>query len=222
MSLRLRSSQTFGSAGLGSNGRQGGFSQAVGLLGKGRCCARSCATPSGLCGNRGGGRFYYRDGTADAVRPSRDTFSFYRALAPHGAHSQPSAHPATTQRQHESQLLTDSASSFRLALHAGAGTAREGRTGIADSVPPGWACQTESPSRKGTALAGRRVFVAACHGDMLVFRIPLPWQGGDSVLRLFARGAMSCISGSPLRLRVLVTLFPAKRNGGAVSLPITL
>ena len=125
-----------------------------------------------------------------------------------------SVHPATTQRQHESQSLTNNASPFRLALHAGAGTAREGKTEIAGGVPPGRACQTESPSRKGAALAGRRVFVAACHGDMFVFRIPLPWRGGDSVLRLFARGAMSCISGSPLRLRVPVTLF--RQNGMTV------
>ena len=112
------------------------------------------------------------------------------------------------------QSFPPRASSFRLALHAGAGTAREGRTEIAGGVPPGRACQTESPSRKGAALAGRRVFVAAYHGDMLVFRIPLPWRGGDSVLRVCACEETSCISGFPLRLRVLVTLF--RQNGMAV------
>ena len=79
------------------------------------------------------------------------------------------------------------------------------------------ACQTESPSRKGAALSGRRVFVAVCRGDMLVFRIPLPWRGGGSVLRLFACG--ECLAFSFfVALAVFRCPFPAKRNGGAVSL----
>ena len=57
------------------------------------------------------------------------------------------------------------------------------------------ACQTESPSRKGAALAGRRVFVAACLGDMSVFRCCLHWRGGGSVLHSCPREAMHGFSG---------------------------
>jgi hypothetical protein len=108
------------------------------------------------------------------------------------------------------QSFPPRASSFRLALHAGAEIARAGSVGIAEGVPPGRACQTEPPTRKGAALAGRMVFVAACRGDIFVFRIPLPWRGGGCVLRVFACGEtldvnvfFCCTCGSLL-------LFPGK------------
>jgi len=108
------------------------------------------------------------------------------------------------------QSFPPRASSFRLALHAGAGTARVGGIGIAEGVPPGRACQTEPPTRKGTAPSGRRAFVAVCRGDIFVFRIPLHWRGGGSVLRVFACGEtldvnvlFCCTCGSLL-------LFPGK------------
>ena len=64
-------------------------------------CVHPCATPPGLCVNRGGGR-RYRDGTADAVRPCPGAFPFCRASAPHGA----SGNRQRTRRRNNGKLAS--------------------------------------------------------------------------------------------------------------------